>query len=221
MKNSVIAVQGRTQQRPQWQFLAKRILDYGGVGLGLLLLAPVLLIISLLIYIDSPGPVFFRQERKGLSGRTFRLWKFRTMEVNAEARLHELEALNECEGGVLFKLKCDPRVTRIGRILRSTSLDELPQLFNVLQGQMSLVGPRPLQLRDCERAFKFDQVAFEQRLTVLPGITGSWQIAGRSDLSFEQMLKLDCSYIEQWSLRRDLTILLNTLPAVLKRSGAY
>jgi len=221
MKNPVIAVQGRSQQRPHWQFLAKRVLDYGGVGLGLLLLAPVLLIISLLIYIDSPGPVFFRQERKGLSGRNFRLWKFRTMEVNAEARLHELEALNECEGGVLFKLKSDPRVTRIGRILRSTSLDELPQLFNVLQGQMSLVGPRPLQLRDCERAFKFDHQAFEQRLTVLPGITGPWQIAGRSDLSFEQMLKLDCDYIEQWSLPRDLTILLNTLPAVLKRSGAY
>ncbi|MBW4697959.1 MAG: sugar transferase [Aphanocapsa lilacina HA4352-LM1] len=217
----MIAIQGENRRRPHWQLLAKRALDYGGAGLGVLLLVPVLLLIALLIRLDSPGPVFFRQERKGLGGRLFRVWKFRSMEVNAEARLKDLEALNESEGGVLFKLKCDPRVTRTGRILRSTSLDELPQLLNVLQGHMSLVGPRPLQLRDCERALEYDREAFERRSMVLPGITGPWQVAGRSALSFEQMLKLDGDYIEHWSFALDLSILLRTLLVVLKRSGAY
>ncbi|WP_230843820.1 sugar transferase [Gloeobacter morelensis] len=217
----MIAIQGENRRRPYWQFLAKRVLDYGAAGLGVLLLAPLLLLIALLIRLDSPGPVFFRQERKGLGGRIFRVWKFRSMEVDAEARLKDLEAFNESEGGVLFKLKCDPRVTRTGGILRSTSLDELPQLFNVLQGHMSLVGPRPLQLRDCERALEYDREAFERRLTVLPGITGPWQVAGRSALSFEQMLKLDGDYIEHWSFALDLSILLRTLLVVLKRSGAY
>ena len=211
--------------RSEWhytaQLLGKRVIDLLGAGLGILLLSPIMLGIALLIRLDSVGPIFFRQARLGRGGKPFKVCKFRTMEVNAEQRLQELEQLNESEGGVLFKMKSDPRVTRIGNILRSTSLDELPQLFNVLQGHMSLVGPRPLQLRDCALAIEGNRDAFAKRLTVMPGVTGLWQVSGRSELAFDNMLYLDIDYIEHWSLWLDLRIIWKTIQVVLTSKGAY
>ncbi|MHC5539904.1 sugar transferase, partial [Singulisphaera rosea] len=151
------------------QRLAKRIFDYAAAAVSLMLISPVFVLLMVLIRLDSRGPIFFRQQRLGLGGRPFWVLKFRTMVTDAEARLAELEAKNESNGGVLFKMKRDPRVTRLGRILRRTSLDELPQLINVLKGEMSLVGPRPLQLRDCALLEEFDSEGFAQRLKVLPG----------------------------------------------------
>lgn len=203
------------------QFIGKRIVDFLGAGLGLLFLSPVLLIIALAIHLDSVGPVFFRQQRLGRSGKPFLVCKFRTMEVNAEQRLKDLEQLNESQGGVLFKLKADPRVTRIGKFLRRTSLDELPQLFNVLQGQMSLVGPRPLQLRDCKLAIESNREAFIKRLTSMPGMTGLWQVSGRSEVAFDDMLRLDLYYIDRWSLLLDLQIIWRTIRVLLTARGAY
>ena len=203
------------------QLLSKRVIDFSGAGLGILFFSPVMLGIALLIHLDSEGPVFFRQARLGLNGKPFMVCKFRTMEVNAEKRLHDLEQLNESKGGVLFKMKSDPRVTRIGKILRSTSLDELPQLFNVLQGQMSLVGPRPLQIRDCDLAIKTNRDTFALRLTVLPGVTGLWQVSGRSQIAFDDMLRLDIHYVKHWSLWMDLRIIWQTILVVLTSKGAY
>jgi lipopolysaccharide/colanic/teichoic acid biosynthesis glycosyltransferase len=160
--------------------------------------------------------VLFRQERVGFNKRRFRIYKFRTMVVDAEARQAELEHLNET-GGPTFKLTHDPRVTRFGRFLRTTSLDELPQLLNVLRGEMSLVGPRPLPLRDVER---FEQDWQRRRFSVLPGLTGLWQVSGRSALPFQRWIELDLQYIDEWSLRLDLWILVRTIPAILGRGGA-
>ena len=162
-------------------FLAKRAVDLAGALVGLMLLTPVILAIALLIRLDSPGPVLFRQLRRGYRGRLFRLLKFRTMSVDAEQRLTDLEESNESAGGVLFKLRDDPRVTRLGRFLRRYSLDELPQLINVLWGEMSLVGPRPLQLRDSDRLLALDPTGYARRLQVMPGLTGPWQVGGRSE----------------------------------------
>jgi exopolysaccharide biosynthesis polyprenyl glycosylphosphotransferase len=201
--------------------LGKRTFDLVASLVGLIVLWPVLLILALLIKLDSEGPIFFRQERLGQGAIPFQIWKFRTMVVDAEARLSALEVHNESSDGVLFKMKTDPRVTRIGNFLRKTSLDELPQLLNVLLGQMSLVGPRPLQLRDCHKAQERDSTLFVQRLAVPPGITGVWQVSGRSDISFEEMLRLDLDYIDNWSLQFDLRILWRTLIVVFKRKGAY
>lgn len=203
------------------QFITKRVIDLLAAGLGLILLSPLMLGISLLIHLDSEGPVFFRQQRLGRGGKPFLIWKFRTMEVNAEKRLKDLEQLNESQGRVLFKMKNDPRVTRIGKFLRRTSLDELPQLFNVLQGHMSLVGPRPLQLRDCALAIKANRDAFAKRLELMPGVTGLWQVKGRSEVSFDIMLSLDLNYIENWSLWLDLRIIWETILVVLIGKGAY
>ncbi len=203
------------------QLIGKRVIDFVGAGLGLLFLSPLMLGIALLIRLDSEGAIFFRQPRLGRGGKPFIVWKFRTMEVNAEKRLKELEQLNESEGGVLFKIKEDPRVTRIGKFLRRTSLDELPQLFNVLQGQMSLVGPRPLQLRDSALASKANPDVFAKRLTVMPGVTGLWQVNGRSEVSFDHMLHLDIHYIEHWSLLLDLRIIWRTIQVVVTSKGAY
>jgi lipopolysaccharide/colanic/teichoic acid biosynthesis glycosyltransferase len=198
--------------------LFKRAMDVAGSGLGLLLLSPLLLLLAAAVRLDSPGPILFRQLRLGRGGRPFHVLKFRTMVADAERRLGDLEARNE-SGGVLFKIRDDPRVTRLGRVLRQTSLDELPQLINVLRGEMSLVGPRPLQLRDSRLLEAQDAQAFATRLSVPPGITGPWQVSGRSEAA-DNMVQLDLDYIESWSLALDLKVLLRTIPAVLTTRGA-
>ena len=198
----------------------KRSLDLIGSGLGLILLSPLLILVGLAIRLESRGPALFRQQRMGLGDREFSCWKFRTMVNDAEDRLKELEECNEAVGGVLFKIKLDPRVTMLGRFLRRSSLDELPQLWNVLRGEMSLVGPRPLQLRDSERLATLSYDQYMQRLSVLPGITGAWQVGGRSDVDSVGMLKLDLDYVNHWSVRSDLVILRKTVGVVLVGKGA-
>ena len=195
--------------------LAKAVLDRVLAALLLALLSPVLLGVALAIRLDSPGAALFRQTRIGREGRGFRVVKFRTMYVDAEARLAELAARNETDG-LLFKMTEDPRVTRLGRVLRRTSIDELPQLLNVLAGDMSLVGPRPLPVKDSD--FIGD---VRRRLLVRPGITGLWQVNGRSGLSWDDAVRLDLYYVENWSIALDLMILLRTVGAVLRGTGAY
>jgi lipopolysaccharide/colanic/teichoic acid biosynthesis glycosyltransferase len=199
---------------------AKRIMDVVGSFCGLVLLAPILALVALCVRLESKGPILFRQKRMGLRGRTFWCLKFRTMVPDAEQRLKELEARNESAGGVLFKIKDDPRVTPLGRFLRRTSLDEFPQLWNVLMGEMSLVGPRPLQLRDSEKLARFDPDGYVQRLTVLPGLTGPWQVGGRSEVDSGRMLRLDLDYVERWSIGVDLEILVKTVVVVCAGRGA-
>jgi lipopolysaccharide/colanic/teichoic acid biosynthesis glycosyltransferase len=201
--------------------MVKRAMDFTGALVGVLVLSPVMLVLALLIRLDSHGPILFRQVRLGHRGRPFRMLKFRTMVVDAEQRLGGLEEKNESAGRVLFKLRDDPRVTRLGRFLRRSSLDELPQLINVLKGEMSLVGPRPLQLRDSERLWDADPAGFSRRLEVLPGLSGPWQVAGRSELDYQQMVGLDVDYVANWSLQQDLRIVGKTFGAVLRRQGAY
>lgn len=203
------------------QFVAKQLIDIVVSALALFILSPVLLIIALLIRLDSKGPILFRQEQQGLGGRPFGMWKFRTMSLDAEDRLRELEHLNEVRGGVLFKIRRDPRVTRVGRFLRRTSLDELPQLNNVLMGHMSLVGPRPLPSRDSELLRQKDEGLYARRLSVLPGVTGPWQVSGRSLVGKEGMLELDLDYIENWSLWWDFRLLVRTFFVVLSCRGSY
>ena len=195
----------------------KRLLDVTGSLSGLALLSPLLLTVVALIKLTSPGPVFFRQKRVGADEKVFLCYKFRSMYQDAERRQAELEARNEAEGGVIFKIKNDPRITPIGHFIRRWSIDELPQLINVLLGEMSLVGPRPLPLRDFERMGELHK----KRLAAIPGITGYWQTSGRSDLSFEDMVRLDLYYIENWSLSLDIKIILKTVSAVLRHQGAY
>jgi exopolysaccharide biosynthesis polyprenyl glycosylphosphotransferase len=202
-------------QDPQ-QLLAKRIFDLSCTIIALPLLVPLFLLVALAIKLDSPGPVFFIQQRVGLRKHIFPMYKFRSMHVDAEARLAEIEHLNEAEGPI-FKIKNDPRVTRVGRFLRKTSIDELPQLINVLRGEMSLVGPRPMSQRDVNL---FDRGIQRKRFSVQPGITCIWQISGRSNLPFEKWLELDLEYIGNWSFWLDISILLKTLPAILKSKGA-
>jgi exopolysaccharide biosynthesis polyprenyl glycosylphosphotransferase len=199
-----------------WQGIAKRAFDIAVSFVMLLLLAPALIITAILIKLTSPGPVFFVQKRIGFNKRHINVYKFRTMVVDAEKRMKEIEHLNEVSGPV-FKIKNDPRITSVGKLLRKTSIDELPQLFNVLKGDMSLVGPRPLPLRDYEG---FDKDWQRRRFSVRPGITCLWQIAGRSSIPFEQWMVLDLQYIDKWSLWLDLEILVRTIPAVLRGSGA-
>ncbi len=199
-------------------FRLKRQLDVVIAGISLLVLLPLFPLVALLIKASSPGPIFFRQERVGLGGWRFKLWKLRTMYTDAEKRMKELEHLNEQSDGVMFKIKNDPRITPIGRFLRRTSLDELPQLLNVLSGEMSLVGPRPLSVRDFERTGP----QHRERLKVLPGITGAWQVAGRSDIeTFDEVALLDEEYIKSWSLSLDLEIIAKTFLVVLFGRGAY
>jgi exopolysaccharide biosynthesis polyprenyl glycosylphosphotransferase len=196
--------------------VGKRLLDLGISLVACVLLAPLFLVTAIAIKLDSRGPVLFVQERVGLGGRRFRLYKFRTMIAGADRLQAEIEALNEAHGPV-FKIRDDPRVTRVGRWLRRLSLDELPQLVNVLKGDMSLVGPRPLPLRDVER---IDQRAHRRRFSVKPGLTCLWQVNGREP-EFEDWVRTDMEYIDNWSLGLDVKILLKTIPAVLSGRGAY
>ncbi|MBW2051415.1 MAG: sugar transferase [Deltaproteobacteria bacterium] len=199
-----------------WPVLVKRLFDVLFSLTLFIVLLPLFLIVSILIKITSPGPVFFVQDRVGLNKRKIRLYKFRTMRPDAEEQLKELEQFNEVSGPV-FKIKNDPRITKLGKILRKTSIDELPQLLNVLKGDMSLVGPRPLPLRDFAG---FDQDWHRRRFSVRPGLTCLWQINGRNAVPFEKWMALDMEYIDKWSNRLDFKILLKTIPTVLKASGA-
>jgi exopolysaccharide biosynthesis polyprenyl glycosylphosphotransferase len=194
----------------------KRILDVVVSTVGLLLTSPLFLLIAVAVFVDDGLPVLFRQLRAGENGRAFRIFKFRTMVRNAEAMLPELVSLDELSDP-MFKVKSDPRVTRVGRFLRRTSLDELPQLLNVLRGEMSLVGPRP-ELVDLVQRYAPEH---EVRLRVKPGITGPWQVYGRSELTFDEVLAVEREYVENLSLGRDLRIILMTIPAVFGRRGAY
>jgi exopolysaccharide biosynthesis polyprenyl glycosylphosphotransferase len=201
--------------------LIKRVIDVVGAAAGLVLLSPLMLLIALMILLESPGPVLFRQRRVGQRGRIFWFLKFRTMVQDAEDRLKQLEAMNESACGVLFKIRNDPRVTNLGRFLRRSSLDELPQLWNVLRGEMSLVGPRPLQLRDSELLEMKEPAAFARRLTVPPGLTGAWQVGGRSETDAFGMLRFDLDYVKNWSPQLDIMIILKTFGSVLRGRGAY
>ena len=196
--------------------MAKRLLDIVGSALLLLLLSPLLLVVAALIKLTSKGPILFLQERIGYNKRRFRIYKFRTMVPNAEKIMANLEHLNEVSGPV-FKIKNDPRITPIGKFLRRTSIDELPQLMNVLKGEMSLVGPRPLPVRDYQG---FNQDWHRRRFAIRPGLTCLWQVNGRSSITFDQWMELDLQYMDEWSLWLDFKILLRTIPAVLKGSGA-
>jgi exopolysaccharide biosynthesis polyprenyl glycosylphosphotransferase len=199
-----------------WPMVIKRIFDFVVSLVLIILLAPALLITAILVKLTSPGPVLFFQKRLGLNKRRFSICKFRTMVPDAEKRMNEIEHLNEVSGPV-FKIKNDPRITPVGRFLRKTSIDELPQLFNVLKGDMSLVGPRPLPVRDYEG---FNEDWQRRRFSVRPGITCLWQVGGRSSIAFEKWMALDLEYIDRWSLWLDFQILLRTIPAILKGSGA-
>lgn len=196
--------------------VVKRAIDLLGAVTGLIIFAPVMVAIAIAVRLDGPGPIFFGQQRYGRNRRVFTMWKFRTMVTNAEQLQSSLESLNE-HSGPAFKIKNDPRVTPIGRFLRRTSLDELPQFWNVLTGEMSLVGPRPLPKRDVSR---FSEAWLMRRFSVKPGLTCLWQISGRSDIDFDRWIELDLSYIDQWSLSLDLEILAKTVSVVVRGQGA-
>jgi exopolysaccharide biosynthesis polyprenyl glycosylphosphotransferase len=207
----------RTTPEASWQSLAKQLLDLFGAMFLLILLSPLFLFIAAAIKFTTPGPVLFRQKRSGLNGTPFMIYKFRTMGTNAEQFQHELAAMNEMSGPV-FKVTNDPRITPIGKFLRKYSLDELPQLFNVLRGEMSLVGPRPLPVDEVRR---FDNLAHRRRLSVKPGLTCLWQISGRNQISdFKDWVRLDLEYIDNWTIWLDLKILFLTIPVVLRGTGA-
>jgi exopolysaccharide biosynthesis polyprenyl glycosylphosphotransferase len=197
-------------------FAVKRTFDLVAATLLLLLLSPLMIALALAVKLTSRGPVLYRSARPGIGGVPFDCLKFRTMLEDVGLTEEELEALNEADGA-LFKIRDDPRLTRVGRVLRRYSLDELPQLINVLRGEMSLVGPRPLPLRDFERLEEWHR----KRYLVLPGITGLWQVSGRSELDFDDLVRLDFLYLERWSVALDLVILLKTVPAVILRRGAF
>lgn len=197
--------------------LLKSIIDFTLALIGLIITSPLFLVIAVLIKLTSKGPVFFTQDRVGLNKKIYKLYKFRTMVPNAEKRLKEIEHLNERKGEPAFKIRNDPRVTPVGKFLRKFSLDELPQLINVLKGDMSLVGPRPLPIRDY---LLFEKDCHRRRFSVKPGITCLWQTSGRNNIPFEKWMELDNYYIDNWSLWLDFKILLKTIPAVLFAKGA-
>ena len=199
----------------QFKLFTKSSIDKIGAFIGVIIFSPIMLLVALAIKLEDKGPIFFRQVRSGINGKQFHLFKFRTMCVNAEAKKQELEKLNEMSGPV-FKIKNDPRVTRVGNILRKTSMDELPQFFNVLLGDMSLVGPRPPLPKEVAQYEKWQH----RRLSVKPGVTCTWQVSGRNNIDFEDWMKLDLEYIDKWSLWNDTKIIAKTIPAVMKGSGA-
>jgi lipopolysaccharide/colanic/teichoic acid biosynthesis glycosyltransferase len=198
------------------QFAVKRTFDLIVAGIGLVVLSPLLVAAAAAVKLSSRGPIVYRSLRPGIGGRPFECFKFRTMRVDINLTEDQLEALNE-SSGALFKIRDDPRLTATGRMLRRFSVDELPQLLNVMRGEMSLVGPRPLPMRD----FELLQEWHKKRYLVLPGVTGLWQVSGRSELDFDDLVRLDFLYLERWSVFLDLSILLKTIPAVLSRRGAF
>lgn len=198
-------------------YAAKRAIDVVGSFAGMLLLSPLLLSIAAAVKLTSPGPVFFCQTRVGRYGRHFKFWKFRSMYIDAEARKAELLSKNESKDGVIFKMKDDPRITKVGKFLRRTSLDELPQLWNVFVGDMSLVGPRPPVPSEVAEYTLEDR----KRLDVIPGITCLWQIKGRSEIPFHEQVRLDKEYIQTPGFWKDVVILLKTIPAIIGGKGAY
>ncbi len=207
----------RTGPEASWQALAKTGIDFAGAAFLLLFALPIMAVAAILIRLSSPGPVLFRQQRAGLNGQPFTMLKFRTMVTNAEQLKQELAALNEMSGPV-FKVTNDPRITPLGRFLRKWSVDELPQLLNVIRGEMSLVGPRPLPVDEVRR---FDDPAHRRRLSVKPGLTCLWQVSGRNDVKdFQEWVRLDLEYIDNWSLWLDVKILFRTIPAVFAGTGA-
>ena len=194
----------------------KRLMDIVGASLGLLIASPIMLIVAILIKLEDPkGPIFFSQVRNGAYPKTFKMHKFRSMYIDAEERLQELMHLNE-QSGPAFKIKDDPRITKIGKLIRKTSLDELPQLFNVLKGDMSLVGPRPAIPREVEQYTAYQK----QRLFVKPGLTCIWQVSGRNNIEFDQWVELDIEYIKTRSLWLDIKLILLTIPALLGDENA-
>jgi exopolysaccharide biosynthesis polyprenyl glycosylphosphotransferase len=199
-----------------WNLVVKRTFDVALSGLFALLISPLLLAVAIGIKLDTAGPIFFSQERVGRNGKTFRCYKFRSMVVNADAMVNELADRNEASGP-LFKLRDDPRITRLGRLIRRYSIDELPQLWNVMRGEMSIVGPRPNLPEEVAQYQEWHR----KRLLVSPGITGLWQVSGRSDLTFDEMVLLDIYYVENWNILLDINILLRSIPAVLRARGAY
>lgn len=218
MVNGIPSMRFRSPPIVGGDYWIKRVFDLVAASIIILLISPGLLLLALLIKFDSPGPIFYKQMRMGLKGRHFEVWKFRTMVTNAEQLQKDLEAKNEMGGGIMFKMKDDPRITRVGKFIRRYSLDELPQIINVLNGEMSLVGPRPFPLRDVER---FSEHHF-MRHEVLPGITGLWQVSGRSDIvDFEEVFRLDMTYIQNWSVSLDFQILFQTVKVVFAKEGAY
>ena len=201
----------------QGTYLLKRLIDIFAAIILLIMLTPLFIVIMLLIYISSPGPVFYKQTRVGRWGKLFTMWKFRSMYPDADARLKEIMAQNEMSGGVIFKMKNDPRIIPIGRFIRKASIDELPQLWNVMKGDMSLVGPRPALPSEVNQY----SLADRKRLEVIPGITCIWQVSGRSNIPFPQQVQLDVQYIQSQSILLDLKLLFKTIPAVLLSRGAY
>jgi exopolysaccharide biosynthesis polyprenyl glycosylphosphotransferase len=199
-----------------FNMVVKRVFDLVVAGLLLVPLLPVIALLAAIVKLDSPGPVFFRQERMGRGGRVFRIFKMRSMRDGAEAEREELRDENEYSGP-MFKMRKDPRLTRAGCWMRRWSLDELPQIFNVILGDMSLVGPRPLWVEEARQC----QGWTRKRLEITPGITGLWQVTGRNDIPFDEMVKLDYMYVTGWSLSWDVKLLLQTIPAVLDKRGAY
>jgi exopolysaccharide biosynthesis polyprenyl glycosylphosphotransferase len=207
----------RSTPEASWQGVIKQVIDFVGALATLIVLSLPLAIVALLVKFTSPGPILFRQQRSGLNGSPFTIYKFRTMGTNAEQIKHELAAMNEMTGPV-FKVTNDPRITPIGKWLRKFSIDELPQLFNVLRGEMSLVGPRPLPVDEIKR---INDMAHRRRLSVKPGLTCLWQVSGRNEIKeFSDWVRLDLEYIDNWSLWLDFKILLRTIPAVFAGSGA-
>lgn len=208
--------EARLLNAPRWKLAVKRVIDLLGATLALVLLAPIFLISAAAVGLTSKGPILFSQRRTGEHGRTFSLHKFRSMQCDAEEERETLNHLNESDGPV-FKIRDDPRLTSVGWFIRRTSIDELPQLWNVLRGDMSLVGPRPPIPDEVEEYSEWES----QRLTVKPGITGLWQVSGRAELDFETWVRMDIEYIEEWSLWLDIKLLAKTIPAVLSGRGAY
>jgi lipopolysaccharide/colanic/teichoic acid biosynthesis glycosyltransferase len=221
--------QHRLQAAPRWQLKVKRGIDIVGASVILILASPVMLLTALAIAISSPGPIFYAQDRVGYMGQRFRFLKFRSMCHDAEARKEEILHQNQHHSGPIFKVRDDPRMTPVGKTIRRLSIDELPQLFHVLRGTMSLVGPRPLPYEDVVALIPEDRLNDQsmyttwdlQRLTVKPGMTCIWQVSGRSELDYDTWVKMDVEYIESWSLWLDVKLLAKTFSAVLSGRGAY